>query len=76
MLCLYKDKLKQEQGIEGNKARYGSGSEQATEFADSDKRSKILQDSNLAENSSAGPVEDVSEDFSKMNRGQDIITEK
>jgi hypothetical protein len=60
----------------GNEARYESGSEQSTEFADSDKRSNTLQDSNLAENSSAGPVEYVSEDFSKMNRSQDVITEK
>ena len=30
----------------------------------------------LAENSSVGPVEDVSEDFSQMNRGTDVITEK
>src|SRR5918995_1398331 len=28
------------------------------------------------ENGSVGPVEDVSEDFSKMNRGPDVITEK
>jgi hypothetical protein len=35
-----------------------------------------LQDSNLAKSDSVGPVEDVSEDFSKMNRGQDVITEK
>jgi hypothetical protein len=33
---------------------------------------------NLAENSSVGPVENVSdsEDFSQMNRGTDVITEK
>ena len=32
----------------------------------------------FAENSSVGPVEDVSasEDFSQMNRGTDVITEK
>jgi hypothetical protein len=28
------------------------------------------------ESGSVGPVEDVSEDFSQMNRGQDVITEK
>jgi hypothetical protein len=33
LLGEYKDKLKQEQGMEGNKAKYGSGSEQASEFA-------------------------------------------
>jgi hypothetical protein len=31
---------------------------------------------NLAESGSSGPIEDVSEDFSKMNRGQeDVLTE-
>jgi hypothetical protein len=30
---------------------------------------------NLAKSGSVGPVEDVSEDFDKMNRGQDVITE-
>ena len=34
-----------------------------------------MQDSNLAESGSVGPVEDISEDFSKMNRGQDAMTE-
>ena len=36
-----------------------------------------IQPINLwAESGSSGPAEDVSEDFSKMNRGQDVITEK
>jgi hypothetical protein len=43
----YKDKLKQEQGMEGNKAKYGSGSEQASEFAPFDENSNISRDSNL-----------------------------
>jgi hypothetical protein len=60
----------------GNEAKYGSGSEQTTEFAPSDESGNIQRDSNLAKSSSVGPVEDVSEDFSKMNRGQDVITEK
>ena len=30
----------------------------------------------LAEKGSVGPVENVSEDFSEMNRGTDVITEK
>jgi hypothetical protein len=34
-----------------------------------------MRDSNLAESGSVGPVEDVSEDFDKMNRGQDVMTE-
>jgi hypothetical protein len=72
----YKEKVRQEAGRAGNEAKYGSGSQQSSEFADSDKRSKNLQDSNLAKSDSVGPVEDVSEDFSKMNRGQDVITEK
>lgn len=73
----YKDKLRQELGREGNKARHESGSEQATEFADSGESGNIQRDSNLANSSSSGPVEDVSdsEDFEKMNRGPDVITE-
>src|SRR5918993_2757240 len=57
----YKEKAKQA-AAEASHVRYETGTEQASEFADSDKRSNTLQDSNLAENSSAGPVEDVSED--------------
>jgi hypothetical protein len=53
-----------------------AGSQQSTEFAPSDENGNILRDSNLAKSDSVGPVEDVSEDFSKMNRGQDVITEK
>ena len=34
-----------------------------------------MHDSNPAESGSVGTIEDVSEDFSKMNRGQDLITE-
>ena len=73
--ALYKEKAKQA-AAEASHVRYETGTEQASEFADSDKRGKILRDSNLAGNSSVGPVEDVSEDFSKMNRSQDVITEK
>jgi hypothetical protein len=61
---------------EASNVRYETGTEQASEFADSDKRSNILRDPNLAEKGSVGPVEDVSEDFSQMNRGTDVITEK
>ena len=50
-------------------------SEQTTEYAPFDENGNNLQDSNLAESGSFGPVEGVSEDFSKMNRGQDEITE-
>ncbi len=71
----YKEKVRQE-AAEASHVRYETGTEQASEFADPDKRSNTLRDSNLAGNSSVGPVEDVSEDFSKMNRGQDVITEK
>jgi hypothetical protein len=70
----YKDKLRQELGREGNKVRYGS--EQATEFADSGESRGNQRDSNLAKSSSFDPIEDVSEDFDRMNRGQDVITEK
>ena len=70
----YKDKLRQELGREGNKVRYGS--EQATEFADSGESCGNQRDSNLAKSSSFDPIEDVSEDFDRMNRGQDVITEK
>jgi hypothetical protein len=34
-----------------------------------------VQDSNLAESGSFGPIEDISEDFSRMNRGQDVMPE-
>ncbi|HYZ65451.1 MAG TPA: hypothetical protein VE574_01865, partial [Nitrososphaeraceae archaeon] len=71
----YKEKMRQELGKEGNKARFETGSEQASEFADSGERGNVLRDSNLAEPSSVGPVEDVSEDFDKMNRGHDVVTE-
>jgi hypothetical protein len=53
-----------------HKARYGS--EQVIEFAEGEDSAR----KNLAGNGSVGPVEDVSEDFSKMNRGTDVITEK
>jgi hypothetical protein len=59
-----------------NEARYESGSKQATEFAPSDENGNISRDPSLAKSGSVGPVESVSEDFSKMNRGQDVITEK
>jgi hypothetical protein len=52
-----------------------AGSEQTTEYAPFDESGNNLQDGHLAESGSFGPVEDVSEDFSKMNRGQDAITE-
>ena len=66
--------MRQELGKEGNKARFETGSEQASEFADSGERGNVLRDSNLAEPSSFGPVEDVSdsdsEDFNRMNRAR------
>ena len=52
-----------------------AGSKQTPEFAPFDENSDISRDSNLAESGSVGPIEGVSEDFSKMNRGQDVITE-
>ena len=59
----YKEKLRQELGKEGNKARYGSGREQATEFVPFDEKSNISQDSNLAKSGSVGPIEDVLRTF-------------
>ena len=53
-----------------------AGSEQTSEFAPFDENGNISPDSNRAKSSSFGPVEDISEDFDKMNRGQDVITEK
>ena len=44
-------------------------------FAPFDENSDISPDSNRARSGSVGPVEDVSKDFDKMNRGQDVITE-
>jgi hypothetical protein len=45
-----------------------TGSEQASEFAPFDENSNIQRGLNLAKSDSVGPVEDVSEGFSKMNR--------
>ena len=59
--------------MEGNKARYGS--RQSTEFAPFDENGNIRPTSTWAESGSVGSNEAVSEDFSKMNRGQDVITE-
>jgi hypothetical protein len=73
----YKDKTKQEQGIKGREAQLEQGgSNQSTEFAPFDENSNISPAATRAKSDSVGPVEDVSEDFSKMNRGQDVITEK
>ena len=52
-----------------------AGSEQTPEFAPFDENSNISPDSTRAKSDSFGPVEDVSEDFEKMNRGQNVITE-
>jgi hypothetical protein len=46
----------------------------STEFALFDENGNISPDSTRAKSGSVGPVEDVSEDFDKMNRGQDLIT--
>jgi hypothetical protein len=73
----YKDKLRQELGTKGKESQLEqAGSQQSTEFAPSDESSNISPDSPRANSSSVGPVEDVSEDFSQMNRGTDVITEK
>ena len=74
----YKEKMRQEQARMSH-TRYETGSEQASEFAPFDESGNNRQDSNLANSSSFGPVEDVSdsdsEDFDRMNRGQDVMTE-
>jgi hypothetical protein len=44
------------------------GSAQTTEFDNTENRT-FMRDSNLAEPGSVGPIEDVSKDFDKMNRG-------
>jgi hypothetical protein len=66
-----------------NKVRRGresqleqDGSEQSTEFAPFHEKGNVQPANSRAESGSAGPVEDVSEDFSKINRGPDVITEK
>ena len=46
--------------------RYETGSEQTSEFAPFDENGNIQPDSTRANSGSVGPVEDVSEDFSKM----------
>jgi hypothetical protein len=76
MLEEYKQKEKVEYGEEGRQKQLEqAGSEQSTELPPFDENGNILQDSNLAENGSVGPVEDVSEDFSQMSRGPDVLTE-
>jgi hypothetical protein len=62
----YKDKQKQDAGRIGSEVRYGSG--QSAEYGDSGETEQDSARKNLAENSSVGPVEDVSEDFSQMER--------
>ena len=52
-----------------------AGSKQTPEFAPFDENSNISPDSTRAKSDSFGPVEDVSEDFEKMNRGEDVVTE-
>jgi len=54
----------QELAREFHKNREGSG--QTTEFDNTENRT-FMQDSNPAQSGSVGPIEDVSEDFSKMN---------
>jgi hypothetical protein len=75
----YKQKEKVEYGKEGRQKQLEqAGSGQSAEYGDSGEMGQDSARKNLAENSSVGPVEDVSasEDFSKMNRSQDVITEK
>jgi hypothetical protein len=48
--------------------------EKSTEF-DTDENRDSPRDKNLSADGSVGPIEDVSEDFDKMNRGQDVVTE-
>ena len=60
----HKDKKMQELAREFHKNREGSG--QTTEFDNTENRT-FMQDSNPAQSGSVGPMEDVSEDFSKMN---------
>jgi hypothetical protein len=68
----YKDKRLAEYAKESHKNREGSG--QTTEFDNTENRT-FVQDSNLAESGSFGPIEGISENFSRMNRGQDVMTE-
>ena len=73
----YKDKLRQELGTKGRESQLEqAGCQQSTEFASFDENGNIQPANLRAESGSVGPVEDVSEDFGKMNRGQDVITEK
>jgi hypothetical protein len=62
----------QEYAKESHKNTESSG--QTTEFDNTENRT-FMHDSNPAESGSVGPIEDVSEDFSKMNMGQALITE-
>jgi hypothetical protein len=62
----------QELARESHKYREGSG--QTTEFDNTENRT-FMHGLNPAQSGPVGPIEDVSEDSSKMNRGQDVITE-
>src|SRR5215204_6366449 len=61
----------QELARESHKYREGSG--QTTEFDNTENRT-FMHGLNPAQSGPVGPIEDVSEDSSKMNRGQDVIT--
>jgi hypothetical protein len=70
----YKDKKMQEFAADSHKNRESSG--QTTEFDNTNTENRtFLQDSNPAQPGSVGSNEGVSEDFGKMNRGRDVITE-
>jgi hypothetical protein len=67
----YKDKLRQELGTKGRESQLEqAGFQQSTEFASFDENGNISPDSSRANSGSVGPVDDVSEDFSKWIEGK------
>jgi hypothetical protein len=79
----YKDKAKAEASRKGRQMQLVQEQTSGLLTECEDGKGEGIDDNGLnvsvksrTENGSVGPVEDVSEDFSKMNRGQDVITEK
>jgi hypothetical protein len=70
----YKEKVRQEQGKLGRQEQLTQGGGQVSEFADSSENGNNQPTSTWAKSGSSGQKGANSEDFDKMNRGQDVIT--
>jgi hypothetical protein len=71
----YKEKAKVEYGKLGRQEQLEQGSGQVSEYADSGENGNIQPDSTRAESDSSGEKGQYSEDFNKVNRGHDVITQ-